>query len=90
MSDADILAGAHMAHLAAVQAVLGPNMALGESTPQRVRGPRRRAAEPDRKLKQLQRRLRMLAQAADFAGQTDLAEFAEETLKETEEKSEAV
>jgi len=75
-----------MAHLAAVQAVLGPNMALGESSPQRVRGPRRRDGGTDRKLRQVQRRLRMLAQAADFAGQTDLAEFAEEILKETEEK----
>lgn len=82
MSDHDILAGAHVAHLRAVQAVLGPNMALGESPPRRVQGPRRRAAEADRKLKQVQRKLRHMALLAEAGGHADISVLAADTLKE--------
>lgn len=86
MRDFDILARAQMAHLAAVQAVLGPNMMIRESSPQRVRGPRRRATEGDRKLRQIQRRLKHLALTAEMTGQPDLGELADAILKDTEEK----
>ena len=85
MNDFDILANGHMAHLAAVQGILGPNMRLGRSSPQRIRGPRRRGTEPDRKLRQMQRRLRHLAMAAEMTGQADLSELADAILKDTEE-----
>lgn len=86
MTDADILSRAHMEHLWAVQSILGPNIALGASLPIRARGPRRRYDGGDRKLKQVQRRLRTLARAADFAGQPDLSALVLETIKEAEEE----
>jgi len=85
MHDFDILANGQMAHLAAVQGILGPNMRLGRSSPQRIRGPRRRATEPDRKLRQMQRRLRHLALTAEMTGQPALGELADAILKDTEE-----
>lgn len=86
MSDYDILTRAHTAHLSAVQAVLGPNMVLRQSAPRRIQGPRRRATEGDRKLKQMQRKLRYITAIAEMTGQPDLGELAEALLKDTEEK----
>jgi len=82
MHDFDILARAHMAHLSAVQAVLGPNMVLRRSAPQRVRGPRRRATEADRKLKQVQRKLRHVALLAEASGYNEISVLTADTLKE--------
>jgi len=84
--DIAMLQEAQVAHRKAVQAVLGPNMALQASPPMHRRGPHRRFAdESDRKVRLLQRRLKMLAQAADLSGQPGLGDLAEAILKETEE-----